>query len=214
MSNLLPSESARFEEICRLGIDRIEPLADTIARAFADDPIWRWIYHGNQDPLTHEDALVLARYLLADMSPIDEVHGFRHHHACALWHAPLVPANKTIVAAHKEAPSPYGDAFVDKLSHRLPALGELTTKMAEHRPEEPHWYLGILATHPSRQSQGLGGRVLAAMHERCDELAIPCFLESSNPQNYGFYRRHGYVETSEFSAADSPPLLGFWRTPR
>lgn len=86
--------------------------------------------------------------------------------------------------------------------------------MRSHRPEEPHWYLGILGTHPDSQNQGLGSAVLQTMLAKADHLGVPTFLESSNPRNYGFYQRHGYTEQAELTVQDSPPLLGFWRPAR
>lgn len=207
----LPSEAARFEEVCRFGRERLGPLANTVAMAFADDPIWKWIYHGGDAPLSLADALILAKHLVASQSPVDEIQGFRHHQAVALWHAPLGSDTEKIVADHRSQPSSFADDFLARVATRLPALGALGEAMAERRPSESHWYLGILATHPSRQSQGLGGRLLQHMQARADALGLATYLESSNPENYAFYRRYGYAETEEFRAVDSPPLLGFWR---
>ena len=211
---LLPSEVARFEEVCRFGQERLEPLARTIAASFADDPIWKWIYHGGDAALTIDQALPFARWLVAEMSSVDEIHGFRHHDAVALWHAPLFACNQEIVAAHAATTTPFVDALGPVLGERLQLIGALGDAMAQRRPAEPHWYLGIIGTHPDRQGEGLGAELLGSMHARCDRLGLACFLESSNPQNYGFYRRHGYVEAGDFSAAESPRLMAFRREPR
>lgn len=213
-SELLPSEAARFEEVCRFGQDRLEPLGLTVAAAFADDPVWKWIYGSPGDAIAPDQALVLARWLVAEVSPVDEIHGFRHHDAVALWHAPSLPSNQDVTAAHRDATTSFREALREVLGDRLALVRELGKAIAQVRPEEPHWYLATVATHPDRHGQGLGGRLLAPMHERCDRLGLPCFLESSNPRNYSLYRRHGYVETAEFTAGDSPPLMGFFRAPR
>lgn len=218
---LLPSEQARFDEVCRFGQDKLEPIALTVARSFADDPIWQWIYDLT-DTLPIERAVGLARMLVADRAPADEMHGFRHFGAVALWKAPVhcdpPPADETSspAATSRRAAraAQYRKAFAEQVGERMSTVAELGAAMAKSHPDEPHWYLGILGTDPDRQNRGLGTRVLQAMHDRCDRTGVPSYLVSSNPRNYGFYRRHGYVEGETFRAADSPPLLPFWRSPR
>ena len=156
----------------------------------------------------------LARWLVMAMSPVDEIHGFRHHDAVALWHAPALADNQAIVDAHREAGPDFAEQLGDAFGGRLGEAAALAEAMRTRRPDEPHWYLGVVATRPERQGQGLGSRVLAAMHERCDRHGLLCYLESSNPRNNALYRRLGYVETDVFSASDSPPLTGFARRPR
>ncbi len=211
--DLLESERARFEEVCRFGQERIEPLAATIADAFADDPIWRWMY-GTDASLPVERGLGLARYLVATKTAPNEIHGLRHHDAVALWEAP----SDILPAVTPEDEAVQGALFIElvaaELGERMALAGELNAVMHEHRPDEPHWYLSILAVASSRQGQGFGAKVLTAMHERSDATGVPCYLESSNPRNHSFYLRHGYVEVGEISAADSPALMCFSRRPR
>lgn len=209
-TDLLPSEVARFDEVCRLGHDQLGSIAATVALSFADDPVWRWLFSGDQSPMAAEQMTAFARYLVGGMAAPREIHGFRHHRTVALWHPPVSPEPDVVDEAHQADFA----TNVAPLLHDVGALGDFAAAMQSHRPDEPHWYLGILGTHPEYQGRGLGGRVLGAMHDRCDRLGLRIYLESSNPANYAFYRRHGYVEVEQFSAAGSPPLLGFTRTPR
>ena len=212
-SELLPSEIARFEEVCRFGQDRLEPLAKTVALAFADDPVWQWIL-GIDRTLELDEAITLARMLVADTSPADEIHGFRHHGAVALWRAPE-EANTEAMQEHKDRQAgPHRMALAEQIGDRMAMLPELSAAMKAEHPEEPHWYLSILGTAPERQNQGLGNRVLAPMLERCDRLGIMTYLESSNPRNHAFYLRAGYVAAGEVSGGGSPPIMRFIRKPR
>ena len=216
-SELLPSEVARFEEVCRFGQDRLEPLARTVALAFADDPIWQWIL-GIDRTLELDEAITLGRMLVADTSPADEIHGFRHHDAVALWRAPMgldSSADREAMQEHKDRQAgPHRIALAEQIGDRMAFLPELSAAMKAGRPEEPHWYLSILGTSPERQNQGLGHRVMAPMLERCDRLGIMTYLESSNPRNHAFYLRAGYVASGEISGGGSPPIMRFIRTPR
>ncbi len=210
--------------VTRVGQERIEQVATTVALSFADDPIWQWIY-GTTDTIPLQTGIVLARMLVAGSTPIDEIHAASTdtgveagvdapEAAVALWTAPLgtsSPDNDTLRNAQTEA---HFATFAAQLGDRIALTGKLSESMRIHRPEEPHWYLGILGTHPDHQNQGVGSAVLQTMLAKTDRLGIGTFLESSNPKNYGFYQRHGYTSVDELTVEDSPPLLGFWRAAR
>jgi ribosomal protein S18 acetylase RimI-like enzyme len=80
------------------------------------------------------------------------------------------------------------------------------TRMVSHHPEEPHFYLMLLGTHPAHQGQGLGGALLRPMLERCDAQGLVAYLESSNPRNIAFYERHGFEVLCEVKLADDGPV--------
>ena len=62
---------------------------------------------------------------------------------------------------------------------------------------EPHYYLFAIGADPAQQGRGVGAALMAPMLARCDAERVPAYLESSNPANLTFYRRHGFVETCE-----------------
>ena len=91
----------------------------------------------------------------------------------------------------------------------------LGTLGAIHPPEEPHWYLNVIAARRGARSRGVGARLLEPFLERADQEGIGIYLESSNPKNLSFYDRYGF---QYFGAAiDLPgagPLLQpMWRPP-
>jgi len=197
-------------EVQRVGQEALESVAVTVAASFADDPIWKWLY-GLDDSIPVETGLGLARMLVAQSTPFDEIHSVSDHGAVALWTAPLSTVDVANEELRSSQSAEYAAVFTEQLGERITLAGQLGEAMRSHRPDEPHWYLGILGTHPDRQNQGLGSTVLRAMQAKADRFGIPTFLESSNPRNYGFYQRHGYTEADELTVAGSPPLLGFWR---
>lgn len=197
----------------RVGQEALESVAHTVAASFADDPIWKWIYDAG-DTLPIETGLGLARMLVARSTSADAIHSIADEGAVALWTAPAGSLSVEDEAIRDEQSMPFAIAFAEQLGDRIAITGKLSEAMAAHRPDEPHWYLGILGTHPDHQNQGLGSQVLKAMLDEADALGLPTFLESSNPRNYGFYQRHGYTAAQELTVEDSPPLLGFWRPAR
>ena len=71
----------------------------------------------------------------------------------------------------------------------------LEGKREKHAPTAIH--LQLLGTDPEVQSRGLGSRVIKLGLDRADALKVPCYLESSNPRNIPFYKRHGFQTIEE-----------------
>ena len=85
--------------------------------------------------------------------------------------------------------------------------------LASDSPADPHWYLGVLATHPARRREGLATAVLAPGLGEADRSGIPCFLETSTSPNRRFYERRGFVEHAEVVIPSGPPTWWLRRAP-
>jgi GNAT superfamily N-acetyltransferase len=98
---------------------------------------------------------------------------------------------------------------------RLDRFAALRTVMTEHTPDEPHWYLNMLATHPDWQRQGLGGALMGEVFGIADEAGVPCYLETETVANVGYYRHHGFEVRSEWDVPlDGPHMWGMVRPAR
>ena len=69
-------------------------------------------------------------------------------------------------------------------------LFKLEAKRHKHAPTAHH--LQLLGTSPDHQSKGLGATAMMIGIRRAEALGVPCYLESSNPKNVPFYKRHGF----------------------
>ena len=81
-------------------------------------------------------------------------------------------------------------------------------------PPQPCWYLDTIGVEPSEQRTGLGTALLDLMLERIDEDALPSFLDTSAPDNLGYYERFGFRVTAESKLPNGIPLWGMTRQPR
>jgi len=79
---------------------------------------------------------------------------------------------------------------------------------------EPHYYLFAIGADPAHQGRGVGAALLAPMLARCDEEQLPAYLESSNPANLSFYRRHGFEPTGELRFGADVLVTPMRRAPR
>lgn len=202
-------------EIVRMGLERRDRIVAIWADAFEPDPMMKWVF---PDDSTRQKSLMRWwGFLLDRMPPGAELHGTRIDGCVAYWQSPRSETTAPGTADDSSGQSDWQAEFVammaellgDLLSSRMEALG----KMHQARLAEPHWYLSVLGTSPDQQSKGLGSRVLAPMLERCDRNGMLAYLESTNPANVGFYRRHGFEPIDEFYLADGVLITPMSREP-
>ena len=93
---------------------------------------------------------------------------------------------------------------------RRRALGRMLNAL---EPPHPCWYLDTIGTEPSEQRTGLGTALLDLMIGRIDEEALPAFLDTSVPDNLGYYERFGFRVTAESTLPNGIPLWGMTRQP-
>ena len=65
--------------------------------------------------------------------------------------------------------------------------------------DAPHWYLGVLASHPRRRGEGLARRVAEPGLDAARATAVPAVLETTNPDNVSMYERSGWRVTATLS---------------
>lgn len=184
-------------------------VAGALGRAFADDPMMRWVT-GEADDEERRVTIATSGFFAPSLAA-----GFVRGHCyvtpdgdgAAVWSPPDVPL--------------FGDAEVAVLADslveqcgpealgRLMALGEL---VGAHHPEErPHFYLFLLGA--VTKGRGAGSRALQPVLERCDADGLPAYLESSSARNLSFYERHGFRVTWEAAPEGGPVMRGMWREP-
>jgi len=176
---------------------------DTIALAFAADPVSRWAW-------PH------ALQFLAAMPPF--IHAFAgaaftHESAfctsgytgVALWLPPGAhPDSDRMdeIMASTSSPSARADG---------PAIFE---QMAQYHPSEPHWYLPFIGVDPAYHGKGHGDALMAHALARCDRDKLPAYLESTNPRNMTWYRRHGFEPLGAIQVGSAPPITPMLRRAR
>ncbi|MEH3129496.1 MAG: GNAT family N-acetyltransferase [Mycolicibacterium neoaurum] len=189
----------------------VDALCRVLGRAFFDDPVMAWML---PDPQVRRRKL---HKLFAGLT--------RHHHlarggvevactesgiaAAALWDPPG-QWRHTAAEELRAAPSmllTFGGAV-----RRGMQVSEL---MKRSHPDEPHWYLAVIGSDPSVRGGGFGHALMRSRLDRCDAEFAPAYLESSNPDNIGYYQRFGFEVTGEITLSDGGPVMyPMWRNPR
>ncbi|MUL49240.1 GNAT family N-acetyltransferase [Mycobacterium sp. CBMA293] len=189
----------------------IGALSQTLARAFADDPMMRWMI-----PNDRIRRRGLPR-LFASLT--------RHTHL-AHGGVEIAPSETGIgAAALWDPPGKWRQSWVDELRMAptmILAMGASALRgqaaselMKKHHPEEPHWYLAVIGSDPTVRGGGYGQALMRSRLDRCDAEHAPAYLESSNPANVPYYERFGFEVTGEMTLPyGGPPLIPMWRQPR
>jgi GNAT superfamily N-acetyltransferase len=184
------------------------PLAEALARAFDDDPLMRFILP--DDSLRRRRLPRLFRTSLhAQYLRLGEVYTTSDVAGGSVWSPPGLWRPPPWVVAR----SLPGLALA--LGWRLPNAVWAVTAVERLHPAEPHWYLAVLGTEPSRQGHGIGSALLAPVLQRCDHDGVPAYLESSKEANLPFYARHGFEVTGTIDLpGGGPRVWPMWRNPR
>ena len=93
---------------------------------------------------------------------------------------------------------------------RRQALGPL---LAALKWPGPCWCLNGIGVDPSVQRTGLGSALINHMLPHIDDDALPAFLDTSAPDNLGYYKRFGFRVTAESTLPNGAPLWGMTRQP-
>lgn len=200
-----------------MGLERRNQIVAIWADAFEPDPMMRWVFPDDSTRL-----MSLRHWwgwLLDRLPPGAELHGTRAEGCVAYWQSPRIQeVRSTGQDDDSGRQSDWQAEFVAMMTELLgdlaPSRLEALGKMHQARLVEPHWYLSVLGTSPDQQGKGLGSKVLAPMLERCDRIGGLAYLESTNPANVSFYRRHGFEPINEFYLGDGVLITPMSREPR
>lgn len=186
-------------------------LADSLASAFAEDPLFNWMAGTRPNkPLEPRMRLMFNSMINIELKRAEHlVFTDADGIGVAVWKAPnnwKMPAGDMLRAM---------PAMLRALGTKTPRMVSALNTIEKVHPNEEHYYLEALGTRQDMQSKGVGSAVIGHMLDRCDEEGLPAYLESSNEQNVPFYARHGFEATGEIVVGKgAPTVTAMWREPR
>jgi GNAT superfamily N-acetyltransferase len=187
-------------------IEDVPQMARVQMRAFEDDPLITWMLP--PDNFARRATLMFDGLLRTSMIH-ESIYTTDDSVGTAMW-AP--PGAWAFTEDQIETMAgPFAAAAGERADLALGVLNEL----AEVHPSEPHWYLGVLGTHPDWQRRGIASAVLAPVLALCDSDGLPAYLETQKESNVPFYRRHGFevIATKQLSNG-APNVWLMWREVR
>jgi ribosomal protein S18 acetylase RimI-like enzyme len=198
--------------IVTLPRDQLGASSAVLARAFDDDPVFRYLYPTPRRRWWSCRSFLHA--IVRDSLPFGEVwaavdDGGVVGTAGWLPEGSYPPsrrrAARQLLSAWQALLTPH--TFRDGLRY--------LTETEKLHPKAPHWYLAVIGVEPTRQGEGLGGKLLSAVLGRLDATSVPAYLETSTEANVAWYRHHGFeVQHEVRPAPDGPSVWTMWREPR
>ena len=199
--------AAEMMEAHRASSDERSQVVNTLANAFVDDRIYRWLVP--DDTQRRRSAAIFYSRFVDACWPHGGVYAAGAGAGAALW----IPPGKQLVTA-EQAGSFVRDLLASVEDDAAAArLTQLLQMLDVSHPTEACWYLAFMGVDSSAQGLGLGTRLLAAVLTQADRDRVPAYLEASCPENRRLYERHGFQTLREISVADSPTMYAMWRIP-
>lgn len=179
-----------------LSVLRLDPAqrpkaAETLTRAFADDPIYTYVLPDRATRLRATQRMWQA--LLAAGLRYGEVYTTPTQQGVACWMAP----GQTEMTLVRTARTGFGlmravFAFPPASRQRFLGIARYTDELRRRDMQRPFWYLWVMGVDPACQGQGVGGRLMEPVLARADEQGLPCYLETESERNVAFYERRGF----------------------
>lgn len=178
-------------------------VVETVVAAFDADPAFHFFFP--DDASFRDQAATFTGQLFDERAALGAVWIVEGAASVAMWDPPS-PADG--------GPRQAGPAL-ELPADTLARLEAYDAAVYTALPTFPHWYLGIVATHPEHAGRGWGRTLIAAGLDRAAEDGLPAYLETTNPNNVELYRRAGW-EVTESVVLESltiwvmthPPLSG------
>jgi len=186
----------------------IPRLADSLARAFQDDPGWSHVLPDPGDR-TERLRLFFETELRGVAMPLGLVWTTEEVVGGAVWAPPDAWRVPLTTTAREVFP------MIRVFGRRLLVALHTRLRMERRHPgKPPHWYLAFMGVAPEWQGRGIGSELMRPALETLDVEGAPAYLEASTPRSRSLYERAGFAVTGEFSLPSSgPPLWQMWREP-
>lgn len=188
----------------------VDALSVMLARAFDQDPFWRWIV-GHGDDYQARLAQGFATQLSHLALPGGLVWCGEHHQGAALWSA---PGHWQLGLFQQLRLLPDFARMIDW--HRLWTVSRAVQQVQQAHPRQPHYYLQVLGVDPAHQGKGWSRPLIEAGLTLADKQRQPAYLETAEESNLSLYRRYGFEVTRTITdfPGDAPPLWCMWREPQ
>ncbi len=190
-------------EILTVSDKQAAAVIQSIVLGFANDPITRWCW-----PSADAYLAAMPRFIMASGGKAfvnKSAYTLEGYRGAALWLPPgIAPDDEALEQLVVDTVDP----------SKQEELGAAFKELENYHPDQPHWYLPLIAVDSYYQGQGLGALLMKHAVHRCDEDGLEAYLESSNPANVSLYQRHGFEVVGEIEIGSVPLFTPMIRTPR
>jgi GNAT superfamily N-acetyltransferase len=185
--------------------------SEILARAFADDPMYRFLL---PDERIHKAQL---GWLMGLMVRYGQMYGLATRPAdrltgAAVW---MPPGSGDATPWRMLRAGAAAGLWRMGPSHlkRMVDVSDYLERLRQERMPEPHHYLMLIGVDPSSQGQGIGSVLLAPELAKADHGGHASYLETTKERNLPFYQRHGFVIVDSGTVPKGGPAFWTMRRP-
>ncbi|HEX6232872.1 MAG TPA: GNAT family N-acetyltransferase [Jiangellaceae bacterium] len=197
--------------VTRLRLQHVAEAGAVIAASHADYPAFRHVFpkpesrHRALVPFmvaTTRDAAAHGHGLVAESDGIVGV---------ALW---MPPGAFPLSGGRKVRMTPALVRMTLIVGPAMQRFARVGSALERAHPPQPAWYLQAMGVHPGAQRQGAGAALMAAGISLANNDGLPCYLQTSDPANVGYYERFGFevVQPAIATYPGGPTYIGMSRS--
>ena len=187
--------TADLGNLARLQKARIEPAAETLGRAFQNDPLFLYFIPDASE--RSKKASYIFQLLLHGAVANGEVYANSPDmEGVAVW----LPYLDDEMASGRRGDSG-GLSLIPEIGQeilgRVGNYSQYSRAMHTRYATFPHWFLAGFGVEPPLQGKGYGATLMRAMLARLDEEQMPCYLDTQNEKNVPMYQHFGFKVLEE-----------------
>ncbi len=195
-------------EIVRLADGQIDEASRMLARAFQEDPAWRWVVPDARRRAALLPWLFRMNFEVTEAEVWTTAGGSST--GCARWLAPgrpqihIGPMLRALVATPLRA---------RESTSRFFAYGRAVEAIRAATVPEAHWYLAGIGVDPEYRREGIGSALMQPGIDHSTVDRVPCALLTNSEANLAFYDAHGFEVVHEARTPDDGPPAWMLRRP-
>lgn len=176
-------------------------MTNNLVAAFVQDPLVRYLFPEEDSYV--ERASAFFGYLFDKRVACGTIWVTDGCEGASLWSQPAdLPQRVTIdeVGLRERLLGAVGVEAAERIEQYDEVIG------AALPVDGDFWYLGVLGSHPSHAGRGLGDAVMRAGLDRVRGENGVAYLETSRPDNVGYYERRGWSVVDSVTFAGLPTV--------
>ncbi|QNO14087.1 GNAT family N-acetyltransferase [Alkalicella caledoniensis] len=183
----------QFDNLYKLNKEDVNRGAESIASAFSDYPMFKYILG---EKLDSESIKVFLRFIIkyavlyGEAYAISEkLEGIILFSDFRIYKFSLIRQLRCGVFSLMKYGKEVGDRFTK--------FDQFTLKMHNEAIKEPHQYIILLGVASERQGQGFGRKLMLPLLNLADQQGQACYLETHGGINVEIYQRYGFEVVSK-----------------
>lgn len=186
--------------------------AEVLARAFVDDPLWRYLFPaaGARAALVRQAFRTFAPSFIADSvalgvgEPLEGV---------AVWSPPDRQPRSAGALLGPDLLALVFGPFLAAIPRVAPIFGRFEALRRRYAPE-PHYYLSTVGVLPAAQGRGRASALIRPVLAQADARGLTAYTETMTPENVPIYERYGFVVREEAAFPEAGLRLWALQRPR